>query len=127
MPIRPGTILPGVSPICSCTDNRHGSVDSGRFQRCSVSQRSAKVTRPEQSQRIVAWIEVVYASRKAGQIGAYDIQLELVERAGARSGAEVNFTCWIGFLFRDAGRKIQEAREIFYGRNLFSISSNTHR
>src|SRR5438093_402538 len=58
------------------------------------------------------------------QIAAHQVQLEFIQRAGTRSGPEVEFATRACFLFGNACRKVKYPGQVREYRNSFSISSD---
>src|ERR1700691_3606932 len=110
MAISARLVLPGVPPVRSGADDRRRRVRHRGVHRRRLSQVSAKITFPQRPQRYIHRIEVIHAGIQAREIASHDVQLDLVESAGAGCGTKVDFSTWIGTLFGYPRREIKEAR-----------------
>src|SRR5215471_7314274 len=118
-------VLPGIPPVGSGTDDRHGRMSHREFHRRRLSQVSAKITLSQKPQRYIRWVEVIHAGIQVREIASHDIQFDLVERSGASCGTKVDFSTRICALFGNPCREIKEARQILNARDRVSRHEGT--
>ena len=109
-------ILPGVAPPRARQHQHHRRVGHGGVRAARLDQDLPAIARPQQAHRGVLRLELIDAGRQVFQVGADHVDLDVVERAGARRTAEQHLAARMAPPLGDADRR-QQARQLIPGRN----------
>ena len=109
-------VLPGVAPPRACQDQHHRRFGHGSERAARVDEDLAVVTGPQKAHREVFRLELINTCRQLFQVGADDVDLDVVERTGARRTAEQDLAARNAPTLGDADRR-QQARQLVPARN----------
>ena len=109
-------ILPGAAPPRARQHQHHRRVGHGGVRAARLDQDSPAIARPQQAQRGVLWLELIDAGRQVFEVGADHVDLDVVERAGARRSAEQDLAARIAPSLGDADRR-QQTRQLIPARD----------
>ena len=108
MAIAAGLILPGVAPVDAGANDGEWRVGDGGFAGGGFDEDATIVSGAQSAQAELGGGEVIDAGIEVSEGTANEIELDLVERAGAGGGAKVEFTARIFSLAGDAGGEVEE-------------------
>src|SRR5207249_7745023 len=99
----------------------HRRMSDAFSTRRDMNQCAAEVAGAQPSESEVGRTKVIDSRLQIRQVAADDIQLELIQRAGAGGRAKVN--CFVPILLDlcDAGGEVEDAREVLQDRRGFAI------
>ena len=112
VPVGSGLVFPGIAPVRSGADQRHGSVPDRCFARRGPDQASPVIAGAKPAQRRVGGIENIDTGVEILQVAANGIEFHRIQRAGASGGAKLNFASRVSTAPRQTGRVVQNRGEI---------------
>ena len=109
-------ILPGVAPPCARQHQHHRRFGHGGVRAARVDEDLPAIVSPQQAQRGVLRLELIDAGRQVFEVGADHVDLDVVERAGARRTAEQHLAARMAPPLGDADRR-QKVRKLIPARD----------
>ena len=101
-------ILPRVAPVRARADKQSRGAGHRRFLTTGLDEYLPIISRAEAAQGEVVGAEMVNSSRQVGELPTHQIEVDMVEGAGAGCGAKIHLPASVCPAFGDTSRKKQE-------------------